>query len=91
MTIIDGEGVGSTVETHATCVQPASAEQPARSVIHEATIAHSERPGFRAARAFAPLIRPLVLRTQGQLWVDDLEYAERRYELRSGFARDGQS
>lgn len=50
----------------------------------EATVAASDRPGFRVARALAPLVRPLVRRTQARLWVDDLEYAERRYLVRTG-------
>ena len=81
MTITAGEGVGSVVETHATPVGT-DATGHVRTVMTEATIAASDRPGFRAARAVAPLIRPLVRRTQAQLWVDDLAYAERRYALR---------
>lgn len=87
MTITDGEGEGSTVETHATLVRPASEGIAPLTRISEATIAWSPRPGFAVARAFGALIRPLMARTQAQLWVDDLEYAERRYEFRTGQAR----
>jgi hypothetical protein len=30
----------------------------------------------------SPLVRPGIRRTARKLWVDDLAYAERRYELR---------
>lgn len=81
MTIVDGEGAGSVVETHAT---PLGTDERgrARTMMTEATIAYSDRPGFRVAKWLSPLLRPAVQRTQGQLWVDDLAYAERRYELR---------
>lgn len=83
MTIVAGEGAGSVVETHAT---PLGVDNHgyAVTVLTEATIACSERTGFRVARALAPLVRPLVRRTQAQLWVDDIAYAERRYALRRG-------
>lgn len=83
MTITDGEGTGSVVETHATPVGRDVTGQPI-TVMTEATIASSSRNGFRVARALAPAIRPLVRRTQARLWVDDLEYAERRYAVRTG-------
>jgi hypothetical protein len=78
MTIVDGEGEGSVVETHATPIRDG------RTAILEATLATSERPGFRAALAGARLIRPLVQRAAGRLWADDAAYAERRYALRRG-------
>ncbi|MZE69839.1 DUF5914 domain-containing protein, partial [Streptomyces sp. SID5789] len=31
----------------------------------------------------APVLRPLMRRTAGRLWRDDLAYAERRWALRS--------
>ncbi len=49
MRIVDGEGTGSVVETHATPVGPSADGRPRTAVI-EAVIAHSDRPGF-AARA----------------------------------------
>ena len=83
MTITAGEGAGSVVETHATPLGHDLAGRPV-TVVTEATIAASDRPGFRAARAAAPLVRPLIRRTQGRLWADDLVYAERRYLVRTG-------
>ncbi|GAB49780.1 DUF5914 domain-containing protein [Mobilicoccus pelagius] len=83
MHITEGEGRGSVVETHATPLTAPGADRPV-SVMTEATIASSDRMGFRVARAFSPLITPFVRRTQAQLWVDDLEYAERRRLVRRG-------
>jgi hypothetical protein len=81
MTIIDGEGTGSVVETHATFIGPDDNGKPV-TVMTEATIAHSSRKGFRVARAVAGLLRPAVASTARQLWVDDMAYAERRWLLR---------
>jgi hypothetical protein len=78
MTIVSGEGEGSVVETHATPIDGG------RTAIIEATLATSERAGFRAAQLCARLLRPLMQRAQGRLWVDDAAYAERRYALRRG-------
>lgn len=82
MRIVDGEGTGSVVETHATPLGPDRLGRP-RTRMTEVTVAHSARPGFRAARRLAPLIRPAMRRAAHQLWTDDLMYAERRYELRA--------
>lgn len=76
MTIIDGEGRGSVVETHATPIAPG------RTAIVEATLASSPRDGFRKAKIVGPLIRPLMRRSARRLWVDDAAYAERLYALR---------
>lgn len=76
MTIVDGEGVGSVVETHATPIVPGY------TAIIEATLADSERIGFRVMRRIKPLVRPLVERTARRLWVEDSAYAERKYALR---------
>ncbi|MFC6714552.1 DUF5914 domain-containing protein [Branchiibius cervicis] len=81
MTITEGEGEGSVVESHATLVTPPG-QHPATTVMTEAVIASSGRAGFRAARALAPLVRHGMRASQRQLWVDDLEYAARRYALR---------
>ncbi len=81
MRITEGEGAGSVVETHATPLGPDAEGRPL-TMITEATIAYSDRPGFAAARWLAPVLRPMIKRTARQLWVDDLDYAERRYELR---------
>ncbi|MFX4272169.1 DUF5914 domain-containing protein [Propionibacteriaceae bacterium Y1685] len=83
MTITDGEGAGSVVETHATPLTGPSAQGPAATMVVEATIAYSTRPGFAVARLAAPLLRPAMRRTAATLWVDDLAYAERRYALRN--------
>lgn len=82
MTIVGGEGAGSVVETHATPLGPAADGRP-RTLMTEATIAYSDRRGFRVARAMAPLLQRGMRRSAGQLWVDDIAYAERRYALRA--------
>ncbi|WP_343571348.1 DUF5914 domain-containing protein [Mycobacterium sp.] len=85
MRIVDGEGVGSVVETHATPIGLGPDKLPQTAVI-EATVAHSERTGFRRALSAAPLITPLMRIAAARLWKDDLAYAERRYQLRAGIA-----
>lgn len=81
MLITEGEGAHSVVETHATPTGLDERGQPI-TIITEATIAYSPRAGFKLATAMAPLIRPAMKRTARRLWVDDLTYAERRYQLR---------
>jgi hypothetical protein len=49
----------------------------------EATLAHSDRTGFKRARHAAPLITGLMRIAAARLWKDDLAYAERRYQLRA--------
>ncbi|SDC07191.1 Rieske [2Fe-2S] domain-containing protein [Raineyella antarctica] len=83
MHIIEGEGAGSVVETHATPLGPGP-DGLARTMMTEVTIAHSPRAGFRVARRLGFLLDPAIRATARQLWVDDLAYAERRYALRSG-------
>jgi len=78
MHIISGEGVGSMVETHATPITPG------RSAVIEATLATSDRPGFRKALKAAGLIRRFMMRAAERLWVEDIAYAERAYRLRTG-------
>jgi isorenieratene synthase len=77
MTIVEGEGVGSVVETHATPLGPG------RTAIVEATLATSER---RAVISWLPgagrLLRPLVQQRARKLWVEDADYCERTYALR---------
>lgn len=82
MTIVEGEGSGSVVETHATSLGLDGNGTP-WTVMTEATIAHSSRRGFAVARAVAGIVRPAVARTAARLWVDDMAYAERRWLLRS--------
>jgi isorenieratene synthase len=77
MTIIEGEGKGSVVETHATPIEPG------RTMVVEATLATSDRKGFRHARKLQRFIRPFIERSARRLWVDDAAYAERVYELRN--------
>ena len=81
MRIVDGEGTGSVVETHATPVGAGPDGRPRTAVI-EAVIAHSDRSGFAHARRVAPLITPLMGYAATRLWRDDLAYAERRYQVR---------
>ncbi|HXP57837.1 MAG TPA: DUF5914 domain-containing protein [Streptosporangiaceae bacterium] len=82
MRILDGEGAGSVVETHATPLGRGPDGRPRTAVI-EAVVADSPRPGFALARAAAPALRPVMRRAAARLWRDDLAYAERRYQLRS--------
>ncbi|MFD7424627.1 DUF5914 domain-containing protein [Streptomyces californicus] len=82
MHIVEGEGAGSVVETHATPLAPDDRGRP-RTAVVEALVAASDRRGFAVARAAAPLLRPLMRASAGRLWRDDLAYAERRWELRS--------
>ena len=78
MTIVDGDGKGSVVETHATPLSDG------RTAIVEATLATSDRRGFHAARLASPLFRRLIERRAARLWVEDAAYAERRRTLRNG-------
>ncbi|TDQ55570.1 DUF5914 domain-containing protein [Actinorugispora endophytica] len=88
MRIVEGEGEGSVVETHATPLGVDGRGVP-RTAVVEATVAASDRPGFTAARRLAPLVRPVMRLAARRLWRDDLAYAERRYTLRSGELRPG--
>lgn len=82
MHIVDGEGAGSVVETHATPLGNGTDGRPRTAVI-EAVIAQSDRVGFRYSLRAAPVIRPLMKLAATRLWRDDLAYAERRYGLRA--------
>jgi nitrite reductase/ring-hydroxylating ferredoxin subunit len=82
MEIVDGEGTGSVVETHATPLRPGPDGLPRTAVI-EAVVAHSDRPGFRHALRAAAALRLLMGVAARRLWRDDIAYAERRYELRA--------
>lgn len=82
MRIVEGEGLGSVVETHATPLGPGPDGRP-RTAVLEAVIAHSDRPNFGKGLVAAPLIRPLMRSAAARLWRDDLAYAERLYELRT--------
>ncbi len=76
MRIIDGEGSGSVVETHATPNGSGPDGRP-RSTVIEAVIAHSDRPGFARALRAQSVIVPFMRQAASRLWRDDLEYAER--------------
>ncbi len=82
MRIVDGEGAGSVVETHATPIGLGPDSRPRTAVI-EATVAHSDRTGSGGPCRAAPLITPLMRFAAARLWKDDLAYAERRYQLRA--------
>jgi isorenieratene synthase len=77
MTIVRGDGEGSVVETHASPIGPG------RSAVVEATLASSDRPGFRYALGLARWIRPMIEKRAARLWVEDIAYAEQRYSLRA--------
>ncbi len=77
MEIVDGEGTGSVVETHATPLRPG------RTAVIEAVVAHSDRRGFAVTRHVAAAVRPLIAMTAKRLWADDIAYAERRYANRT--------
>jgi hypothetical protein len=77
MTIVAGDGCGSVVETHATPIAPG------RSLVIEATLASSDRPGFGLARRAARALRPLIAARARRLWIEDAAYAERLYSLRT--------
>lgn len=84
MTIVNGEGTGSMVETHATPIDATHA------AVVEATIATSERPGFHTTvRWLGRWIRPMIEARARRLWVEDVAYAERRAHLRLLEAHDG--
>lgn len=86
MHVVDGEGVGSVVETHATPIGPGP-DGRARTAVIEAVIAQSDRDGFRQFLRAAPIIQPLMKIGAARLWRDDLAYAERRYALRATGSR----
>ncbi len=81
MRIVDGEGTGSVVETHATPMGPGPDGRPRTAVI-EAVVAQSDRTGFQHSLRVAPLITPLMRLAAARLWRDDLAYAERRFAVR---------
>jgi hypothetical protein len=81
MHIVEGQGVGSVVETHATPLGDGPDGRPRTAVI-EAVIAQSDRTGFGYSLYAAPVLKPLMRLGAARLWRDDLAYAERRYALR---------
>lgn len=77
MTIVEGEGKGSIVETHATPMAPGW------SSVTELTMASSDKEGFRHALKAQRLLEPLLRFTARRLWAEDAAYAERTYTLRN--------
>jgi isorenieratene synthase len=78
MTIVEGDGKGSVVETHATPMTDG------RSAVIETTLATSDRAQFALVLRAARLVRPLIERAAARLWVEDIAYAERRHALKDG-------
>ncbi|HEX4355403.1 MAG TPA: DUF5914 domain-containing protein, partial [Polyangiales bacterium] len=76
MTIVNGEGEGSVVETHAT---PLSSD---RTAMVELTLADSDRFGFAIARRASWLVRPAIAWSAKRLWREDASYAARLHALR---------
>jgi isorenieratene synthase len=85
MTILDGEGVGSVVETHATPLGNG------RTAMIEATLATSERDGFWRASKAKRFIRPAMAALAKRLWADDGDYAERTAWLRNNGKKNNAS
>jgi nitrite reductase/ring-hydroxylating ferredoxin subunit len=83
MTIIEGEGTGSVVETHARPITSAATGRPPRTAVIEATLATSDRQGFEHSLKGAAIARPLIKLSAARLWKDDAAYAERLYKLRA--------
>lgn len=81
MRIIEGEGSGSVVETHATPLGAGADGRP-RTAVVEAVVAHSDRPGFAYALRAKTLLAPAMRQAATRLWRDDLVYAERLYTVR---------
>jgi isorenieratene synthase len=77
MTIIEGEGQGSVVETHATPIFPGW------TTVTEATLATSVRRFFKSALRHPDRVRPHIEKRAKGLWAEDRAYAERRYHLRT--------
>lgn len=81
MRIVEGEGSGSVVETHATPLGAGTDGRP-RTAVLEAVIAHSDRPRFAQALHARALLVPVMRHAATRLWRDDLVYAERLFTVR---------
>ena len=77
MTIIAGDGVGSVVETHATPIDDTHTR------VIEATLATSDRVLFPLFMRARRLIQPVIERRADRLWVEDCDYAEQTFALRT--------
>jgi isorenieratene synthase len=78
MTIVEGDGQGSVVETHATPLRAG------KTAVTELTVATSDRLGFPVVQRLAGALRPVMQWAARRLWVEDAAYAERTYALRHG-------
>ncbi|TPV92987.1 MAG: Rieske 2Fe-2S domain-containing protein [Myxococcales bacterium FL481] len=79
MSIVDGVGKGSVLETHATPIAPG------RTRVLETMSATSDHPLFRplsSSGLFRRVLRQRLVARARRLWVEDAEYAERRCLLR---------
>ena len=81
MRIVEGEGAGSVVETHATPLGAGTDGKP-RTAVVEAVVAYSDRAGFAHALRAKAVLKPVMRQAATRLWRDDLVYAERLYTMR---------
>jgi len=81
MTIVQGDGVGSVVETHATPINET------HCAVIEATLATSDRPQMKYILPLAQWARPWLERRASRLWVEDVAYAERRRVVQDAQSR----
>lgn len=77
MTIVDGEGKGSLVETHATPITPG------KTMVTEVILATSEHIAFKLASLFPLFVRPGMKKSAAKLWLEDAAYAERIYTIQN--------
>ena len=82
MRIVEGEGTGSVVETHATPIGPAPDGRP-RVAVHRSRHRAFGSAGIQSRATCRPTDHTAVRYAANRLWRDDLAYAERRYRLRT--------
>ncbi|MDT5233174.1 MAG: hypothetical protein QOE94_3659 [Mycobacterium sp.] len=82
MRIVDGEGSGSLVETHATPLGPDRDGRPRTAVLESGHRAFPTGPDIAHATRRCP-DHPLMRHAATRLRRGDLAYAERRYALRT--------
>ena len=73
MRIVDGEGTGSVVETHATPVGPGADRRPRTADWKRSSLTRTGPASSKRARP--RLITPLMRQTATRPWRDDLAYA----------------
>lgn len=83
MTITDGVGAGSVVETHATPLVLAAPGVEPKTAVIEATLATSDHPAFATMLKGSMVARPMIGLMAARLWRDDARYAARTYSLRA--------